>query len=184
MLAEETRRADEQIQQIINRGNDELDKRAFDRRRLGDFMKFSRLQAGADSVAEFDVVRNHVSAPLANVDWEPEVREARTYQVALETVRLGGTALTLGLVFYAVRAGGLVAAMLTALPAWSSIDPLVILHKDRKDKGAEWGNEDLTQIDEDEAGIGEILDVETSLDTAGFAHIDDYQSTRQASRES
>ena len=49
----------------------------------------------------------------------------------LETVAIDGMAMSIGLMLYAVRGAGLVAAMLTSLPAWSTIDPLVVLAKDK-----------------------------------------------------
>ncbi len=175
---DESSRADELIVQIINGSGDEISKRTLDRRRLFDLLKFDRMQSGGDSVGGFDLVRARPVMPVANIDWAPEVAQAKTYHVALETVRMGGTAVTVGLIFYALRAGGLMAAMLTALPAWSSIDPLVILHKDRKDRGAEWGDEDLTQIDEDEAAMGEILDVSSLTDPNSFIRQGEYPAPR------
>ncbi len=162
---DESRRNEELLVQMINDRGDEVFKRTFDRRRLFDLLKFDPMQRGSDVDGGFDIARYRPMMPLANMEWEPESQQAKTYHVVLETVQIGGVAITLGLMFYALRAGGLVAAMLTALPAWSSIDPLVILHKDRKDNGNDWGDEGLTEIDLDEAAMGEILDVDSRTDT-------------------
>ena len=44
-----------------------------------------------------------------------------------EQVGVSGVALTVGVVWWATRVGGLVASMMVTLPAWRSIDPLPVL---------------------------------------------------------
>lgn len=51
------------------------------------------------------------------IDWTSRARESRAHHVALATVQMSGAAVLIGLMFRALRAGGLVAAMLTPLPA-------------------------------------------------------------------
>ncbi len=167
--SEELRRNEELLVQMINERGDEVLKRSLDRRRLFDLLKFESLRSNSDIDGGFGLARYRPMMPLAGMDWEPQSEQARQYQVVMETVQIGGVTISIGLLFYAVRAGGLVAAMLTALPAWSSLDPLVILHKDRKDKGDEWGDEGQTEIDQDEAAVGEILDVNSGFHSIRLA---------------
>ncbi len=168
-LGDESQRSEELLVQMINDRGEEVLKSSLDRRRLFDLLKFESVKSSSDVDQGFDLARYRPMMPLDGVDWEPQSQQARQYQVVLETVQMGGVAVSIGLLFYTLRAGGLVAAMLTALPAWSSIDPLVILHKDRKNKGDEWGDEGQTEIDQDEAAMGEILDVNSRFHSIRFA---------------
>ena len=65
--------------------------------------------------------------------WNSEERSTNVFHEMLETAQATGAAVPIGLLFYALRAGGLLAAMLTALPVWSGIDPLLVLSKNKGD---------------------------------------------------
>ena len=67
-----------------------------------------------------------------------------------EQVGVSGVALTVGVVWWATRVGGLVASMMVTLPAWRSIDPLPVL---RDASGAAIGDADADaegEVDTDE----------------------------------
>jgi hypothetical protein len=51
-------------------------------------------------------------------------------EIVLGTVRVTGIALSVGAVWWAARAAGLVASLLTTTPAWRHVDPLPVLSRD------------------------------------------------------
>ena len=61
-----------------------------------------------------------------------------------------------------MRAGGLVTAMLSAIPAWTSLDPLVVLAKgDKRDD--DWHGARHTEMEADEAGVRGVIYAESEL---------------------
>jgi hypothetical protein len=64
-----------------------------------------------------------------------------------ETVQAGGMALSVGLVFWATRASGLVASLAAVAPPWRQFDPLPVLsvHAPRQPEGTEveWLDTDI-----------------------------------------
>ena len=57
-------------------------------------------------------------------DLSPE--EQRNIQIVLNSTKLSGVALSVGAVWWATRAGGLLASLVASAPAWRNIDPLPI----------------------------------------------------------
>jgi hypothetical protein len=64
-----------------------------------------------------------------------------------DTVQAGGMALSVGLVFWATRAGGLIASLAAVAPPWRQFDPLPVLsvHAPRQPEGTEveWLDTDI-----------------------------------------
>ena len=64
-----------------------------------------------------------------------------------DTVQAGGMALSVGLVFWATRASGLIASLAAVAPPWRQFDPLPVLsvHAPRQPKGTEveWLDTDI-----------------------------------------
>jgi hypothetical protein len=58
-------------------------------------------------------------------------------EVVLNSVRVTGLAVSVGAVWWAARAAGLVASLLSATPAWRHVDPLPVLGRDEDEK-EEW----------------------------------------------
>jgi hypothetical protein len=73
-------------------------------------------------------------------------------EVVLNTVRISGLAISVGAVWWAARAAGLVASLLSATPAWRHVDPLPVLGRDEeeKEKWDEAENEDEDQEKKDD----------------------------------
>ena len=61
----------------------------------------------------------------------PEKRSAEEQQfdIMVNGVRLTGVSLSVGVVTWALRAGGIVSSLLASLPAWRFVDPLPVLER-------------------------------------------------------
>ena len=161
-MAESLRRDAEQQLRSDPLGEEWLKRNEIRKMRAG-WLKFDLIRPADDSSIEMARIKSSNLSPADSIIWEPD--RSTSYHVALETAQIGGVAMSIGMMFYALRAGGLVAAMLTALPAWSSIDPLVVLAKGKRDDET-WSDTQRAQIDADEAGVrGVIGDENSSLAT-------------------
>jgi hypothetical protein len=75
----------------------------------------------------------------------PDDEERQTIEVVMSSVRITGLAFSVGAVWWAARAAGLVASLLASSPAWRHVDPLPVLGRDDEEEEA-W---DETAEDED-----------------------------------
>ncbi len=82
---------------------------------------------------------------------------SRSFDVALDSARITGMALSVGAVWWAARAGGLLASLLASTPAWRHVDPLPVLGRDEDEPEIEWNNEADT-VREDERSEAEVFD--------------------------
>lgn len=88
---------------------------------------------------------------LQERDGEVDVR------VVLQAIELTGVALSVGAVWWATRAGALVASLLVSVPAWRNFDPLMVLGpEDENDR--DWAGVMDDQAVQDEMGIAEVFD--------------------------
>jgi hypothetical protein len=62
--------------------------------------------------------------------------EKRRIEVIMGSVRITGLALSVGAVWWAARAAGLIASLLASAPAWRHLDPLPVLGRDEEDERA------------------------------------------------
>ncbi|MGB8332511.1 MAG: cadherin-like domain-containing protein, partial [Polyangiales bacterium] len=70
-----------------------------------------------------------VHMELGNLEFDgPQSRS--NIEVLLGMVKMGGLALSVGAVWWATRAAGLIASALSSLPAWRNFDPLPVLGRD------------------------------------------------------
>jgi hypothetical protein len=67
-----------------------------------------------------------------NPDVDDEERSR--IEVVLNSVRITGLAFSVGAVWWAARAAGLVASLLASSPAWRHVDPLPVLGRDEEDE--------------------------------------------------
>ena len=78
-----------------------------------------------------------------DVAWPTAVwEEAPPKEVQIEAVKLGGVAISIGMVVWALRTGGLLASLVASVPIWMRFDPLPILvFDDDEDEhdGPDWG---------------------------------------------
>jgi hypothetical protein len=72
--------------------------------------------------------------------------ERQHIEVVLGSIRISGLAISVGAVWWAARAAGLIASLLTVTPAWRHVDPLPVLGRDEEDK-EKW--DDAEEEDQD-----------------------------------
>ena len=75
----------------------------------------------------------------------------------MESVRMGSIALSVGVVWWASRVGGLVGSLLTSVPAWRHLDPMPIVGRD-KDEAEDWDDPRDADADADELAISMVLE--------------------------
>lgn len=78
-------------------------------------------------------------------------------RVVLQAIELTGVALSVGAVWWATRAGALVASLLMSVPAWRSFDPLMVLGPEDEDDH-DWAGVMDDQALQEEMGIAEVFD--------------------------
>jgi hypothetical protein len=66
-------------------------------------------------------------------------------EIVLSSVRMSGLALSVGAVWWAARAAGLVASLISVTPAWRHVDPLPVLGRDDEEQE----ESDVTDEDQD-----------------------------------
>jgi hypothetical protein len=104
-------------------------------------------------------------SPSVPVDWVvasafgegPEERMRSELQVLLDSVKFGGMALSVGVVWWASRISGLLGTLLASTPAWRHIDPLPVLGRD-EDKEDQWYEPDDRDADANELAVSLVLD--------------------------
>jgi hypothetical protein len=69
----------------------------------------------------------------------------RSEQNVWASVTVGATAVSVGYVFWLLRVGLLIAAVVSALPAWHLLDPLPILNQTKRNRGDAAGSEDALE---------------------------------------
>ena len=74
----------------------------------------------------------------------------------MRAVELSGVALSVGAVWWATRAGGLVASLLMAAPAWRTFDPLPVLGPQDEEEG-DWGELMDDEMTRDEEGAEDVF---------------------------
>jgi hypothetical protein len=75
--------------------------------------------------------------------------ERAQIEIVLGTIRVSGIALSVGAVWWAARAAGLVASLLTTTPAWRHVDPLPVLGQDPDTDEEEDVEEDQEKRDDE-----------------------------------
>jgi len=102
---------------------------------LGDYVLrvlFASARAQGDGRASFD------TAPVALT--APSYEEQTPVELTLEAARVAGVALTIGAVWWALRAGGLLASLAASAPLWRNFDPLPILVDEDEEDDRDWGD--------------------------------------------
>jgi len=69
--------------------------------------------------------------------------------------------MSVGAVWWAARAAGLVSSLLASSPAWRHVDPLPVLGRDDEEKLAGWGDPTGEEAAKEEASASEMFDGKT-----------------------
>ena len=84
--------------------------------------------------------------------------QERYLQVVLDGVKVTGLAMSVGVVWWALRASSLVASLLASAPAWRHIDPLPVLGRgDEDEEDVEWGDAEDAESKRDEQAASWVL---------------------------
>jgi Cadherin-like/Cadherin domain/Right handed beta helix region len=75
----------------------------------------------------------------------------------VDSVEVGGMVLSVGVVAWVARAGGLLAALISAMPAWKGLDPLLVLSPSKATKAQEFEEFSDTEVREDEQAVQAVL---------------------------
>jgi hypothetical protein len=108
--------------------------------------------------------------PLTQVDWSAQTAfpgvdhnsEHDQIKVMMESVRMGGIALSVGVVWWASRVTGLIGSLLASMPAWRQLDPLPIVGRDEDED--RWDETEDSEADADELAISMVLEGPRSRD--------------------
>ena len=77
--------------------------------------------------------------------------------IAFGSARITGMALSVGAVWWAARAGGLLASLLASTPAWRHVDPLPVLGRDDDEPEIDWNTPEKNPPEE-EASEAAVFD--------------------------
>ena len=80
--------------------------------------------------AKADPMRGALQVGSTENSFAESDEERAQIEIVLGTIRVTGIALSVGAVWWAARAAGLVASLLTTTPAWRHVDPLPVLGND------------------------------------------------------
>ena len=83
-------------------------------------------------------------------------KERDQIQIIMETVEMGGIALSVGVVWWASRVGGLIGSLLASMPAWRHLDPLPIVGRDEEEE--QWYEKQDADADADELAVSMVLE--------------------------
>jgi trimeric autotransporter adhesin len=107
-------------------------------------------------LGEFKLPSNAQSMPISEGSIDSS-RSNKTYSVVIDTIEYSGMALSVGAVAWATRAGGLIAALISAVPAWKGLDPLLVLSPTKADKEKEFEEFSDTELRGDEEAVRAVL---------------------------
>jgi hypothetical protein len=122
---------------------------------LLDFMlRGDSLVTASSTSASLRAAESSLKDDLQGKDGEVDMR------IVLQAVELTGVALSVGAVWWATRAGALVASLLVSVPAWRSFDPLMVLGPEDEDD-RDWAGVMDDQAVQDEMGIADVFDTKS-----------------------
>jgi VCBS repeat-containing protein len=78
-------------------------------------------------------------------------------QLMLDSVKFGGMALSVGVVWWASRVSAMLGSLLASAPAWRNIDPLPVLGEDEEEKDR-WLEPDNRDADANELAVALVLE--------------------------
>ena len=86
------------------------------------------------SEIEVEPVRAEMQAIPTRHDLDLDDEERARIEVVLSAVRVSGIAFSIGAIWWAARAAGLIASLVSSAPAWRHVDPLPVLGRDDEEE--------------------------------------------------
>ena len=114
---------------------------SFEKRMVAE-MQFAPVRGEADVVEskpfrseiEVEPVRAEMQVIPTRHNLDLDDEERARIEVVLSAVRVSGIAFSIGAIWWAARAAGLVASLISSAPAWRHVDPLPVLGRDDEDE--------------------------------------------------
>jgi hypothetical protein len=120
-----------------------------------DLLRFDELTPGTTTIVTKDLVAIVARPPQLG---ETDDAQERYLRVVLDGVKITGMAMSVGVVWWALRASSLVASLLASAPAWRHIDPLPVLGRgDEDEEDVEWGDAEDAESKRDEQAASWVL---------------------------
>jgi trimeric autotransporter adhesin len=107
-------------------------------------------------LADFKLPSNAQSMPV-NENSIDTTGSAKTFNVVIDAIEYSGMALSVGAVAWATRTGGLLAALISAIPAWKGLDPLLVLSSSKANKAKQFEDFSDTELRGDEEAVRAVL---------------------------
>jgi len=98
----------------------------------------------------------HVGLDFGRLAFE-DLQGRADVEVALGAVKTAGLVLSVGAIWWATRAAGLLASALSALPAWRNFDPIFVVGRD-EDDDFRWETPQDEESQREEEAVAETLD--------------------------
>jgi hypothetical protein len=96
-------------------------------------------------------------APAFGESFQDEAQEQ--LQLLLDSVKFGGMALSVGIVWWATRISAMLGSLIASAPAWRHIDPLpVVGDSDNGKEEGKWLEPDGRDVDADELAVSLVLE--------------------------
>jgi hypothetical protein len=95
-------------------------------------------------------------APAFEQGFEDEAQEQ--LQLMLDSVKFGGMALSVGVVWWASRISAMLGSLLASTPAWRHIDPLPVVGDSEEEEKEKWLEPDGRDVDADELAVALVLE--------------------------
>jgi len=105
--------------------------------------------APGDGFVEADRIPTGLPKMNFAIDTVRHDEAPHSFDVAFDSARITGMALSVGAVWWAARAGGLMASLLASTPAWRHVDPLPVLGHDDDEPEIDWNTPDKNPPEED-----------------------------------
>jgi Domain of unknown function (DUF4347) len=100
---------------------------------------------------------NSTSVGSVNLpDIDQSIKQRRS-EALISGLEIGGVVISVGLVSWATRAGALITAVITALPAWKAFDPLLLLAPNKVERTIVQHDFSDTDIQIDEEAVAGVL---------------------------
>ncbi len=120
--------------------------------------KYGELSGAKLDVSLLDFqMPNATSVGIVNLpDIDQSIKQRRS-EALISGLEIGGIVISVGLVSWATRAGALITAVITALPAWKAFDPLLLLAPGKDERTIVQHDFSDTDIQIDEEAVAGVL---------------------------
>ncbi|MGB8434535.1 MAG: DUF2341 domain-containing protein [Burkholderiales bacterium] len=109
----------------------------------------------------------------------PEPDGDRLIKLDLDSIRMTSLALSVGAIWWATRATGLIASLLSSLPAWRNFDPLPVLGRDEFHGEDDLGDTDEEQESDEEAEEEALVSQRFSNEESQPIELDELKRARK-----